>query len=85
MKLYGNEIGVVLLKAFGLIHLRNNKIQEQIDNLFVFLETEQLEKAEILLNSLKTQVEDDPDIFRAETVLSSLKSRNIKAVRSITR
>ncbi len=74
LKLYGNEIGVVLLKAFGLMHLRNNKIQEQLDNLFVFLETEQLKKAEILLNSLKTQVEEDPDILRAETVLFSLKS-----------
>ncbi|PJJ79200.1 AAA family ATPase [Mucilaginibacter auburnensis] len=69
---YGREYGFNLSAIMGG-NERVPEVQEEIDALFELIDSEQFERAVELLEGLKQKHKDDPELTRAETMLTFLK------------
>lgn len=69
---YGREYGFNLSAVMGG-NERVPKVQEEFDVLFELIDSEQFEKATLRLEELKEKYKDDPELTRAETMLTFFK------------
>jgi hypothetical protein len=73
IRIYGNDMNTILIKAFALKNSRIKEVQDALNKLFILLENENLAEAEMLLQTLSEKVKDDPELVKAQAMLNALE------------
>ena len=70
---YGKDVNSILFEAYG-VNQRPDEAQDRLDNIYRLLEDEKIEEAKNeLIEIKKLIIGDDPDIIKAETMISVLE------------